>query len=382
MTAVNDILCSAFPRAPPANTQQQYHKIHAWIANNVAWRPGSTVNIVFTPGSKPQYMADFQKLIETHYGPIVNLNFTWDQNGSADITVGFNKHMVLQSAIGADSRLVTIPNMTIGNKTVKICDNCSLTVPDVVMDNLIRYQGKVLHEFGHALGMMHEMQKPVAKGNFEFIESKVIENFVNQGALAPPVNSQANKDWYKMNFQPMTSYGSSATGNNSYDQKSIMTYAFGPETNTAGVRVTEPNKLSDIDVEWLQKTYPGKQPEPSEPQTTVDESTPTTEISTPTTEISTPTTEIATQTTEISTATQLNTTPVIPIDISTSLPFDEGNPYEKEWQLWLAFSLLAILAAVGLFIWLIVRVFHQHPKKRKQKTGTIPSPKRTSSLVF
>ena len=75
-------------------------------------------------------------------------------------------------------------------------------------------QGTVLHEFGHALGLIHEHQSP-ASGGFDWDREEVIKS------LSGPPN---NWDLATIEHNMFGKYDSSQLSMTKYDSKSIMHY--------------------------------------------------------------------------------------------------------------------------------------------------------------
>jgi len=75
-------------------------------------------------------------------------------------------------------------------------------------------RGTVLHEFGHALGLIHEHQSP-ARGGFEWNREEVIKS------LSGPPN---NWDLDTIEHNTFAKYDESQITMTEYDSKSIMHY--------------------------------------------------------------------------------------------------------------------------------------------------------------
>jgi hypothetical protein len=351
MSVEDILLCSAFPSNQPTKSGAMFQKFNSWYSRASIWPVDSTIEIGFVIGSDPRHMKKFEEMIMKNYAPHVGLKFSWIGTvQNADIMVGFNNKSVLESAIGSDSEFVRAEG----------CDKkCSLTVPGMVMDSILGgsnfYYGKPLHEFGHALGLLHEMQRPDASsGGLTFKEKEVIEDFIRQGARRAPWDSQENKNWYQSEFFPMAFYGSSATGSPEYDFGSIMTYSFGKNTNVQGKQAIEPKKLSSTDIKWLNTIYPKQNG--NESTTTAGE--PTTATGEPTPIGESTTTGVSNSTGESnpngeSNPTGGSTDTQETRDTSSNPPLDE---FGLEWTLWITGSIVSGLVGIGLMSWFILRI--------------------------
>ena len=111
----------------------------------------------------------------------------------------------------------------------------------------------VLHEFGHAIGLEHEHQNPLAKCKDEFDWPKIYS------WLAEPPNNWS-KEIVDHNMSILNEPGLLAS---TFDRKSIMLYTFPPEYFKQGTRAScynPPNTaLSDGDKSIVQALYPTSQ---------------------------------------------------------------------------------------------------------------------------
>ena len=107
------------------------------------------------------------------------------------------------------------------------------------------YHRVVRHEFGHALGMIHEHQNPDASGKIPWDRPKVYEYYARQGW------SKADVDQNLFDV-----YDVDTTNFTTFDPRSIMQYAI-PEQLTIGTYSVGWNtELSPTDVEFMRSQYP------------------------------------------------------------------------------------------------------------------------------
>ena len=168
-----------------------------------------------------------QKIVNERYN-FMGVKFEFvDVNTNADIKIGFNAGGGAWSYIGTDARFAgqTTPSMNFGWFDV----------------------ATVIHEFGHALGMIHEHQNPFGKP-IDWNVDKVYKW------------AAETQGWSKeTTFSNILSkYNTSLLNGSAFDANSVMLYFF-PSELTNDNRGTQQNfKLSKTDIEWLLKNYPTK----------------------------------------------------------------------------------------------------------------------------
>jgi hypothetical protein len=101
-------------------------------------------------------------------------------------------------------------------------------------------QGVVLHEFGHALGLIHEHQNPTA--GIQWNREKVIE------ALSGPPNFW-DPDTIEHNM--FAKYSTDIVNGTALDPKSIMLYSFPAEWTVDGFHTAPNEALSEVDKSFV-----------------------------------------------------------------------------------------------------------------------------------
>lgn len=108
----------------------------------------------------------------------------------------------------------------------------------------LEVQEVVLHEFGHALGLLHEHQHPEAQIPWD--RDKVLEelkgppNFWNAATIER--NIFEGHDPGELRLTP-------------FDEKSIMLYPVNPEWTTTGYGTVNNTELSELDVQLIRDVY-------------------------------------------------------------------------------------------------------------------------------
>ncbi len=110
-------------------------------------------------------------------------------------------------------------------------------------------QGVVLHEFGHALGLIHEHQNPV--GGIQWNKSVVYQDLGGPPNNWPPETVDNNM---------FATYSVDQINGTSLDPKSIMLYSFPAAWTLTGFSTEENKVLSSIDKDFISSrgAYPGR----------------------------------------------------------------------------------------------------------------------------
>jgi len=186
-----------------------------WIAK--LWPNGSALHVRFMGGTSDQHA-----LVEKHaieWSNHANIKFVFDNRSDAEIRISFEDDGAW-SYIGKDALNVPLHAATMNFGWLD--------------------QGVILHEFGHALGMIHEHQNP--NGGIEWNKQQVYEDL----AGAPNFWSKETVD-----HNMFRKYLLNQVNAVEVDEESIMLYAIPKRWTKDGFHSTPNDELSAEDKKFI-----------------------------------------------------------------------------------------------------------------------------------
>jgi len=195
------------------------------------WENGRRLRVKFLDGI-PE-VQNKVSAIAKEWESVANLTLDFVSAGdAAEIRVSFAVKGFSMSAVGTDALTTASSEATM---------NYGWLEPNT---SLREYQRVVRHEFGHALGMIHEHQNPAAQGQIPWDKPKVYAYYAQQGW------SQADVD-----FNIFEVYSEESTNHTTFDPTSIMEYAV-PDSLTIGSYAIGWNtEFSPADIEFMRRQY-------------------------------------------------------------------------------------------------------------------------------
>lgn len=248
-------LYPAFNRlVPPDAPEATRSKLRAVVVRTLTWKPGELIKVCFRSGTQParervaRYASEWMRY--------------------ANVRLEFGEPGNYRSCTGDPSEAIKVDFLDSGPKsgfwsalgTLSRKEEHSLNLSYLGKDKLpVDRQGKsmpeaearrlILHEFGHAIGLVHEHQSPKAQCGKEYYEEAVLA----YGALRGWPRDQTIR-----NFQQYNEVEELNASN--VDRKSIMHYSLPPWLFKTGEKsacfVPINFDLSDGDKEFAARIYP------------------------------------------------------------------------------------------------------------------------------
>jgi hypothetical protein len=205
----------------------------AALVKAARWAPGSIIRVSFMDGD-PAVQQKVTQVAKSWTGPgMANLTLKFVKPKTAgDIRISF-KYEGSWSVIGTDCRSVPKNQPTM---------NYGWLDPTTADDEVRRV---VLHEFGHAMGLIHEHQNP--GGQINWNRDQVIHDL-----SGPPNNWSLDVINHNM-FEP---YSTTLTNFTAIDPSSIMMYPIPVKWTLDGFSVGLNTDLSPTDKQFIKEQYP------------------------------------------------------------------------------------------------------------------------------
>lgn len=211
------------------------HPFEMALFTTKKWANGRKVGVRFLDGSKKQ-KSQTQKYAE-QWEQYANINFDFSAGAKAEIRISFLQKGSW-SALGTDC----LASVFKGQPTM----NYGWLRDD---SDEKEWRRVVLHEFGHALGAIHEHQNP--EGGIKWNLPEVYRVF-----SGPP----NNWDKPKIDFNIVQKYSMTQLNATKYDPKSIMLYAFSGNLIVGGQGTQSNSDLSAKDKKFIAEMYPKAAP--------------------------------------------------------------------------------------------------------------------------
>ncbi|WP_273444479.1 M12 family metallopeptidase [Neolewinella agarilytica] len=233
--------CTVIPSSPkasvgvPANIPDGAQKAVSYKPGgtfNSQWSVGSTLTVKFFGGSS--YLQDQVMRYAREWTQYANVNFRVVSSGTADIRVSFTQNGASWSMVGTSSAHTdqNRPSMNFGWLNDRTSD--------------YEIKRTVLHEFGHALGLLHEHQNPA--GGIPWDEAAVYDHY-----------------WRTQGWDRQMTYNNvmataerDATQYSAYDRASIMHYPVAAQLTGGRYEVGMNSELSETDKMYIARMYPGR----------------------------------------------------------------------------------------------------------------------------
>lgn len=216
-------------QTPPIRNQVESDRAAAETA--LLWQNGTAIKVYFLNGS--QTFREAVRRIAPEWSRYAKISFDFDATGIPDITINFEP---LQGYYG-------LYNSFIGQASRGRVPSMNLVFPPGTTDERVlkRY---ILHEFGHALGLIHEHQGPGR--DFRWNERAVIDWF----------RTHVGWDEEMVRQQVLIPYETKTTSNTRFDSQSIMLYPVYAGWASSGLVTGWNDDLSDTDRKFIGELYP------------------------------------------------------------------------------------------------------------------------------
>jgi hypothetical protein len=188
------------------------------------WPQNKTITISFMDVSDKD-KGIFKKAIES-FAPHVNLKFKFVDGNDGEIRIATEKNQGDWSE-GGVAALHSAP------------DEATLNVDTLGFDEKA-IKRKILHEFGHALGLEHEHQHPDRP--FSFNPAEVYRSYggTSRAYVGPNI---------------LTSLNRASVTTSDYDQTSVMHYPFSASSTSNNEAIPANDELSQGDKDFLSSLY-------------------------------------------------------------------------------------------------------------------------------
>lgn len=202
------------------------------LLNEQIWENGRTLRVHFYDGDS--FVQEKVRQYARIWEEFANISFDFVNDPNAEIRVAFVLDGTSWSAVGNDA--LNVDWFPKGQPTM----NYGWLTPDSEENEFSRV---IVHEFGHALGCIHEHQNPSAK--IPWNKQAVYDYYAKRGWSKPTVDHNIFRK-----------YDKSITRYTDFDDQSIMLYAIPNELTNGDYEVGWNTELSNVDKQFIRQMYP------------------------------------------------------------------------------------------------------------------------------
>lgn len=192
--------------------------LRAIVVARKLWVNGSTLHVRFLGGTAEQHRTVRDEA--ARWTEHANLTFVFDDDPRAQIRVAFDERDGAWSQLGTDATATPVDRPTM---------NLGFLDP-----------GTATHEFGHAIGLVHEHQNP--EGGIRWNEAQVLRD------LAGPPNYWTEAE---TRHNVLEKYSVEESNGTEFDPRSVMLYFFPASWTLDGVGTSANTVLSDLDKSFV-----------------------------------------------------------------------------------------------------------------------------------
>lgn len=207
------------------------------LTHGKKWRVGRTLNIRFLNGSS--FVQEKVKKYARDWTYFANIKLNFNDSPNAEIRISFNDGGSY-SSLGTDALLRSQDRETM---------NFGWFDNDTSDEEFYR---TTVHEFGHALGCIHEHQNPSV--DIPWNKPEVYRYYAR---TQDPSWSRATVD-----HNIFRKHSVDATQYSEFDRHSIMCYSIPNSLTIGNYEVPANSKMSDMDREYINRMYPFPDPGP------------------------------------------------------------------------------------------------------------------------